>query len=422
MKMIKKAIAFLLVFSLPVALLTGCQKTLEKTSSDNKASKVSDASAPAVSSTEPVTITIWDNAEAPISGALQAELDKLAPDIIVKLERKENLADALKLAGNDPNSAPDMYFYAHDKIGVFAQIGILSPITNFISKEDMNDLLPMAIDAATYKNEIYQLPVYFETLMFMYNKDLMKEPPKTTDDLLSYMKDNTANGMYGFVEEYCNAYYVAPWMHAYGAGVINENAEPGLSAQQMMDALAYHKQFVPYFPADSDYNTITTLFKEGKAHAIISGPWLVGDIKAAGIDLGFAQMPTVNATGKPLSPYSGIQGICVLKVAENKKDAVTAVLKQLLKEDIGISLAKTASCAPVNLKCYDNADVSGNEMIQTMKDTAEAVVPMVNVPEMDVMWSVMENLLITINKKDGDVKAECDKAQQDALSKIEAMK
>ena len=126
---------------------------------------------------------------------------------------------------------------------------------------------------------------------------------------------------------------------------------------------------------------------------ILCGPsWLVPDIKAAKIDLGIAPMPIVNTTGKPLTPYSGVQGICVLKTAESKKAAVTAVLKQLLKTDIGISLAKTANCAPANSKCYDNADVSGNEMINAMKKTAESVVPMPNIPEMDVMWTVTEGM------------------------------
>ena len=37
----------------------------------------------------PVTITIWHDKEDEVAAALQAELDKLAPDIVVKLERKD---------------------------------------------------------------------------------------------------------------------------------------------------------------------------------------------------------------------------------------------------------------------------------------------------------------------------------------------
>ena len=41
------------------------------------------------------------------------------------------------------------------------------------------------------------------------------------------------------------------------------------------------------------YNTVTTLFTEGKAASTIGGPWLVPGIKEAGIDLGIAPMPVL---------------------------------------------------------------------------------------------------------------------------------
>lgn len=409
----KKLFAFVLSVALLAGILSGCGKSTAE-------SKTSDSSEAAKA--EPVTITIWHECEAGIAKSIQTELDKLAPDILVKVERKEKMPDALKLVGNDPNSAPDLYFFAHDKIGVFAQMGILSPITDFISQDDMSNLMPMSVTAATYKDEIYQLPIYFETQMFMYNKALMKDVPKTTDDLLAYMKANTKDGSYGFVEQHSTAYYSSSWMHAFGGFIINDKAEPGINNQETIDSITYHKQFVPYMPIDGEYNTITTLFTEGKAHSIIGGPWFVPVVKEAGIDLGIAPMPTVNSTGKPLTPYSGVQGVSVIKAnAEAKKDAITKVLQQLLKPEIGIALAKSASCAPVNLSCYDNADVSGDEMISAMKEIAANVVPMPNIPEMDVMWTATENMLAAVNKNGGDVKTECDKAQKDALAQIAAM-
>ena len=141
----------------------------------------------------PVTITIWHDKEDEVAAALQAELDQLAPDIVVNLERKDGLTDSLKMVGNDPNAAPDMYFFAHDKIGVYAEMGILAPITDFIDEETLNQYLPMTIEAATYKGEVYQLPLYFETLLFMYNRLYMSddEVPQTTEELYSYMQETS---------------------------------------------------------------------------------------------------------------------------------------------------------------------------------------------------------------------------------------
>lgn len=123
----------------------------------------------------PVTITIWHDKEDEVAQALQTELDTLAPDIVVKLEKKDGLTDSLKMVGNDPNSAPDMYFFAHDKIGVYAEMGILAPITDFVDKSTLDQYIPMTIEAATYKGEVYQLPLYFETLLYMYNRRYMSD-------------------------------------------------------------------------------------------------------------------------------------------------------------------------------------------------------------------------------------------------------
>ena len=75
-------------------------------------------------------------------------------------------------------------------------------------------------------------------------------------------------------------------------------------------------------PADGEYNTVTTLFTEGKAASTIGGPWLVPGIKEAGIDLGIAPMPVL-PNGTSLTPFSGVQGVHVLKhAAETKKGGV----------------------------------------------------------------------------------------------------
>ena len=291
----------------------------------------------------PVTITIWHDKEDEVAAALQAELDQLAPDIVVNLERKDGLTDSLKMVGNDPNAAPDMYFFAHDKIGVYAEMGILAPITDFIDEETLNQYLPMTIEAATYKGEVYQLPLYFETLLFMYNRLYMSddEVPQTTEELYSYMQETTQGGHYGFVEQHSTAYYAAGWLHAFDGYILNEAGEPGLNDPNTIKALEYHKKFVELMPTEGEYATVNTLFREGKAHSTIGGPWLVPTAREAGIDLGIAPMPTVDETGKQIAPYSGVQGIQVLKVAaERKHDAIAKVLEVLTGDQIGISIAQ----------------------------------------------------------------------------------
>lgn len=187
-------------------------------------------------------------------------------------------------------------------------------------------MLPMTQKAGEYKEKQYLLPVYFETLLFMYNKGLWEgEVPSTTDDLYAYMQEHTDNaaGTYAVVNQHSTAYNVAPIINGFDGYIINDGAEPGLNDENTKKAIEYNKKFAE-LQADGDYNTVTTLFNEGKAAAIVGGPWLVSGIKDAGIDLGIKSLSEFTLpNGNALAPYSGVQGIGVMKhAAETKKDAI----------------------------------------------------------------------------------------------------
>ncbi len=370
-------------------------------------------------------LVVWHDKEDAVVEALSAYLAEAVPDLEIVFEKKTSLTDSLKLVGNDPTAAPDLFIFAHDKIGVFAEMGILAPVTELLGEDALADYLPMTLSAATYKGTLYQLPLYFETLLFMYNRRYMQdsEAPATTGELLDYMGRNTGRGRYGFVEQHSTAYYSAAWIHGFGGSIIDEDGTPFPDAQAVRDALAYHLQFVALMPGETEYSTVNTLFLEGKADATIGGPWMVPTARDAGIDLGIAPMPTVDTTGQPLAPYSGVQGIHVLKfAAEGKAEAVKTLLVALNDPAIGVSLALASGCAPANVKCYDDPSVANDELVQAMRATAEIAVPMPNIPEMDVMWTVVGNLLTDVNLSGKDVGASFDTALAKASELIAAMK
>lgn len=408
-----KALAVLLTAGLSAGALTGCGSS---SAEDNVQESKTDGE---------VTITIWHDKEDAVTQVLESEFAQLEPQIHVVLEKKSDLTEALKMVGNDPKAAPDMYFFAHDKIGVYAEMGILSPITDILPAEELDAYMDNTIEAATYKGTVYQLPIYYETLLFMYNRLYMKdeEVPATTEELYAYMQENTRGGHYGFVEQHSTPYYAAGWINGFGGYILNEEGEPGLNLPQTEAALTYHKKFVDLMPGETEYATVNTLFKEGMAHATIAGPWLIPTVRESGIDVGIASMPVIDETGTPISPYMGVQGMQVLKnAAETKKDAVESVLRVLMKEEVGIALAQASGCAPARESCYSYEEVSGDEIVMAMKETAENAVPMPNLPEMDVMWTVASGLLTDVNMAGSDVTESAEKAQKEALQLIESMK
>lgn len=373
----------------------------------------------------PNTIVIWHDKEDAVTDVLQKKLKTLEPDVKVVLEKKSDLTESLKMVGNDPNSAPDMYIFAHDKIGVYAEMGILEPITNLVSDEDMSKFMDSTITAATYKGNIYQLPLYYETLLFMYNRLYMKddEVPKNTEDLYAYMQENTSGGHYGFIEQHSTPYYAAVWINGFGENILTEDGKANLNTPKVKEALTYHKKFVDLQPGETEYATVNTLFSEGKAHSTIAGPWMVPTVKEKGMDVGVAPMPVINSTGNALSPYMGVQGVQVLKnAAKTKKTSIKKVLKVLMDPTVEIELAKASGCAPAMKSCYEQDEIKNDDVVMMMKQTADNAVPMPNIPEMDVMWTVMGNLLTDVNLSGKDIDDSLKKAQSKADSLIKSMK
>lgn len=371
------------------------------------------------------TVTIWHDKEDDVIAVLENALKGLENEVKVVFEKKTGLTESLKLVGNDANAAPDMYFFAHDKIGVYAEMGILTPITEILGENALDGYVALASAGAQYKGKAYQMPLYFETLLFMYNKKYMKtgDIPETTEQLYEYMVRKTKYGHYGFVEQHSTPYYAAGWIHGFGGSLITEDGTPLLNSDEVKRAVEYHKKFTAYMPGETEYAMVNTLFTSGMAHATIAGPWFVPTVRAAGIDVGIAPMPVVDETGLALAPYSGMQGLHVIKARYAKNaDAIKKVLKTLQNPEIMIALSKVSGCAPAMEVCYENESVKTDELIMAMRMTAENAYPMPNIPEMDVMWTVAGNLLTDVNMSGADVETAAQEAQKKAEQLIEAMK
>ena len=78
---------------------------------------------PAASTADAGRLVIWHDKEDAVVQALSGYLTQAVPELEIVFEKKTSLTDSLKLVGNDPTAAPDLFIFAHDKIGVFAEMG-----------------------------------------------------------------------------------------------------------------------------------------------------------------------------------------------------------------------------------------------------------------------------------------------------------
>ncbi|MFR3289861.1 MAG: extracellular solute-binding protein [Lachnospiraceae bacterium] len=345
----KKILALLLSALMLLGLLAACGTPAAEESAppsgEESAAPASEAPVPA----EPVELKVWHDGDEAIMQTIADTVNPMLADSGVSLvfEKRTGLSDQLKLYGGDAANGPDMYFYAHDSLGTFAAMDILAPLTDLVDESTWAGDLEMTVEAGQIGGVQYLLPVYFETLLFIYNKALWQgDIPATTEELYEYMAANTdtAAGTYAVVNQHSTAYNVSPFINGFGGYIIDENANPGLNDAKTIEAVEYNKKFAA-LQADGDYNTVTTLFNEGKAAAIIGGPWLVSGIRAAGIDFGVASLSDMTLpNGNALAPYSGVQGVGVMKVAaEAKGEAIALALEALASPEVGIASPRAAA-------------------------------------------------------------------------------
>lgn len=421
----KKVLGALLSISMIAGMLAGCGSEPAQADQPETVQTETAAATEETVAAEPTDIKIWHDGDEAIMSTIASQVNAQLADqnITVTFEKKTGLTDQLKLYGNDEQNGPDMYFYAHDSLGTFVEMGILSPLGDALEAGVTDGLLPMTVEAGQYKGEQYFMPVYFETLLFMYNKGLWQgEVPSTTDELYDYMVANTTNDQYAVVNQHSTAYNVAPFINGFGGYIIDKDGNPGLDDAKTLEAIEYNQKFAA-LQADGDYNTVTTLFNEGKAAAIVGGPWLVSGIKEAGIDLGIKSLSDFALpNGGKLAPYSGVQGVGVMKYAmDSKKDAISKVLTAMAGKEVGVDLAKNSNCAPANIAAYEDGEVAANEMIMAIRQTAETAEPMPNIPQMSVMWGPAEELLAAVNKSGADLNDTAAKCQEEALTAIADM-
>ena len=425
----KKFLAILLGALMLMSLLAACGSA-DEPAAESAAPESAAPASEAPQTEEPaesVELTVWHDNDETLMQAMADAANALleGTGVTLTFEKRTGLSDQLKLYGGDAANGPDMYLWAHDSLGTFVAMDILEPLTNLIDESVLADDLPLTVEAGQIGGTQYLLPVYFETLLFLYNKDLWQgDIPATTEELYEYMVANTdaAAGTYAVVNQHSTSYNVSPFINGFGGYILDGEGNPGLNDPKTIEAVEYNKKFAD-LEADGDYNTVTTLFNEGKAQAIIGGPWLVSGIRAAGIDLGVASLSDMTLpNGEPLAPFSGVQGIGVMKVAaEEKGDAIALALEALASPEVGVALAKAGGCAPANSLAYDDPDVAADEIIMAIEHTADTAQPMPNAAEMNVMWGPVDSMLAAVNKNGQDAASAAEEAQAAALQAIADM-
>jgi len=325
-------------------------------------------------------------------------------DFVVKTLAVPYDAYADKITASVPRGkGPDVFIFAQDRLGGWVEAGqTIEPIDFFVDEKVTSQLVAGMMPAMTYRDTIYGLPLNYKSIAMIYNTALVKAPPKTTGELVKVAKalTNAPSGRFGLAYEYSNFFFHAALMNAFGGQVFAPGPKPVIDSPQNVAAVNTMMKWYKtdgILPADPSSTPIASLFNEGKAAIVFSGPWFLGEVQDK-VKYAIAPLPTVDeAGGKPMKPWLTVEGVYV-SAGSKQKDGAYKFAEYLVSTEAALVLAIEGGQLPTNKAAYADPRVAKNPTLQGFRKQLDTAVPMPNYAEMTLMWSPVTTAMNKIVK------------------------
>ncbi|WP_386697759.1 maltose/maltodextrin ABC transporter substrate-binding protein MalE [Lonepinella sp. MS14436] len=363
-------------------------------------------------------LVIWINGDKGYNGLAEVG-KKFEKDtgVSVLVEHPDKLEEKFSQVAST-GDGPDIIFWAHDRFGGYAQSGLLAEIHP--SKEFKDKFVDFAWNAESYNGKIVGYPVAIESLSLIYNKDIVKEAPKSWEDIVALDKKLKAEGKNAIMWNLSEPYFTWPVVASnggyafkfsngkYDANDIGVNNAGSQKALQFVVDMVKNK----VINADMDYSIAEAAFNKGQAALTINGPWAWGNIEQSKINYGVTVLPTLN--GQPSKAFVGVLSAGVNSASPNK-DLATEFLENYLLTDDGLSAVnKDKPLGAVALKSYQ-AELAKDPRIAATMENAQKGEIMPNIPQMSAFWYAERSAIINAVNQRQSVK----EALDDAHSRIQ---
>ena len=380
-------------------------------------SKTADKAAD-TSSSEAKEITLY------VEDQYKAYAEKVAAAYEKESGTKVNIKSGDQLGGldklsldNQSGQAADVMMAPYDRVGSLGTDGQLSEVklSDGAKTDDKTKSLVTAADG-----KVYGAPAVIESLVLYYNKDLLKEAPKTFADLENLAKDSkyAFAGEDGkttaFLADWTNFYYAYGLLAGNGGYVFGQNGKDpkdiGLANEGSITAINYAKSWYEKWPkgmqdTEGAPNLIQTQFQEGKTAAIIDGPWKAQAFKDAKVNYGVATIPTL-PNGKDYSAFGGGKAWIIPSSTKNL-EAAQKFVDFLVSTEQQKAFYDTTNEIPANTEARTYAEGKKDELTTAVIEQFKNAQPMPNISQMSAVWDPAKTMLFEAvsGKKDAKTAA-----------------
>ncbi len=314
----------------------------------------------------------------------------------VKVETQEGITDKFRSAAQG-GKGPDIFFWAHDRIGEWADAGLLSEVEP--SEEFKKTLIPMSWDAVTHKGKLWGYPMALECISLIYNKKLVTgEPPTQLADFAEFGKELKSKNpkAIAIMWDYNVPYFSWPYLASAGAYSFKQTEtgwdpnETGVDTPGAVEGLTAIVDLIKegVLPKGSTQSVMDEKMIAGELATAVNGPWSWANLHKGGVDFGVAPVPGVD--GNPGKPFVGVFSALINRSSPNKDLAVLFLETYVITTD---GLKKIDADAPLGVPSVEvlAEEMSAkSELIKGTYENAKNGVVMPNIPQMGRFWTSME--------------------------------
>jgi len=293
-------------------------------------------------------LTIWHaygssggNAEFKAFSRLLEKLKAANPDL--QVEALDVPFDQLYKKFETESAAgggPDMFVGPNDSLGSEVRGSFLVDLTGKIDDvlAQTNDI---SIAGSTVDGKVYMVPESLKAVAMYYDSAKVANPPKTTDELLAFVK---GGGKVGLIS---GPYFGWGFYSAFGGKIFDDNNKCAATANSgVADAMKYVAELKKAGAlVDADYGKVNDAFKNGQIDIMMNGNWTLGDYKAARPALGVAPVPS--GPGGVAQTMVGVDGWYINAASQNQ-DLAIAVAKYLTSQESQEVYVDVAGHVPAN--------------------------------------------------------------------------
>lgn len=294
------------------------------------------------------------------------------------------------------NGGPDLVIGNVDWLGELHAAQVIRPLDGWLTAERRQRFLPTALRALQVGSDTYAIPESVESVALYYNKALLPQAPTAMDALLQAPVPAGVNRL----AIRTNFFFTAPWYLGYGGRVFDGQGRLALDERAGARYLGWMGTLMatPGVGGKDDYSYMDSLFREGKAAAIVNGPWALADYqKVLGDRLGIALLPDLPG-GVPARPFVGLK--CIIandNTPPERRPVVDAFLETMTSPESALALS-AAGHIPVQPALADRLPAAQRVFLEQ----AGKGEPLPNLSAMGMVWEPMDKAIAAVTLQQAD--------------------